>query len=198
MNFKKFLPWIIIGIVVLWFASLYNGLVGLQEPVEKSWSNVETQYQRRADLIDNLVATVQNAAEFEKSTIESVIQARASATQIKVDPKDLTPEKLQEFQQAQGQLSVALGRLLAVSERYPELKSVALFSELQAQIEGTENRIQVARREFNDVAAQYNTVRRKFPRNIVAGIFGFEAKPYFEADKGAEKAPSVRDSFDKK
>ena len=198
MNFKKFLPWIILGIVVIWFVSLYNGLVRLQEPVEKAWSNVETQYQRRADLIDNLVATVKNAAAFEKSTIESVIQARASATQIKVDPKDLTPEKLQEFQQAQGQLSVALGRLLAVSERYPELKSIQLFSDLQAQIEGTENRIQVARREFNEVAAQYNTSRRTFPRVMVAGLFGFEAKPYFDSDKGAEKAPSVKDAFNEK
>jgi LemA protein len=192
MNFRKFLPWIIIGVVILWLMSLYNGLVGSREGVNSKWSNVEAQYQRRSDLIPNLVATVKGAADFEKSTLEAVIQARANATSIKVDPNDLTPENLQKFQQAQGQLSSALGRLLAVAEAYPQLKSVQNFSELQAQLEGTENRINEARRQYNDAAQGYNTTRAKFPRNIVANLFGFKEKPYFQADAGSEKAPSVK------
>jgi LemA protein len=192
MNFRKFLPWIIIGVVILWLMGLYNGLVGSREGVNSKWSNVEAQYQRRSDLIPNLVATVKGAADFEKSTLEAVIQARANATSIKVDPNDLTPENLQKFQQAQGQLSTALGRLLAVAEAYPQLKSVQNFSELQAQLEGTENRINEARRQYNDAAQGYNTTRAKFPRNIVANLFGFKEKPYFQADAGSEKAPSVK------
>jgi len=192
MNFKKYLPWIIIGIVILWMVSLYNGLVSGREGVNGKWSNVEAQYQRRADLVPNLVNTVKGAAEFEKSTIESVIQARASATQIKIDPNDLTPEKLQQFQQAQAQLSGALGRLLAVAENYPQLKAVGNFSELQAQLEGTENRINEARRQFNEAAQGYNVTRQRFPRNIVANLFGFKEKPYFQAEAGTEKAPEVK------
>ena len=192
MNFKKFLPWIIIAVVLLWFMSLYNGLVGSREAVNSKWANVEAQYQRRSDLIPNLVSTVKGAADFEKSTLEAVISARASATQIKIDPDNLTPEKLQQFQQAQGQVSSALGRLLAVAENYPQLKAVGNFSELQAQLEGTENRINEARRQFNEAAQGYNTSRQKFPRVIVASLFGFKEKPYFQADAGSEKAPSVK------
>jgi len=197
MNFRKFIPWIIIGVVILWLMSLYNGLVGSREGVNSKWSNVEAQYQRRSDLIPNLVATVKGAADFEKSTLEAVIQARANATSIKVDPNDLTPENLQKFQQAQGQLSSALGRLLAVAEAYPQLKSVQNFSELQAQLEGTENRINEARRQYNEAAQAYNTTRAKFPRVLVASLFGFKEKPYFQADAGTEKAPSVGDEFKK-
>jgi LemA protein len=192
MNFKKFLPWIIIAVVLLWFMSLYNGLVGSREAVNSKWANVEAQYQRRSDLIPNLVSTVKGAADFEKSTLEAVITARASATQIKIDPDNLTPEKLQQFQQAQGQVSSALGRLLAVAENYPQLKAVGNFSELQAQLEGTENRINEARRQFNEAAQGYNTTRQKFPRIIVASLFGFKEKPYFQADAGSEKAPAVK------
>jgi len=192
MNFRKYLPWIIVAVVILWLAGLYNGLVGSRETVNSKWANVEAQYQRRSDLIPNLVSTVKGAADFEKSTLEAVISARANATSIKVNADDLTPEKLQQFQQAQGQLSSALGRLLAVAENYPQLKAVGNFSELQAQLEGTENRINEARRQFNEAAQGYNTSRQKFPRVLVANLFGFKEKPYFQADAGAEKAPTVK------
>ena len=152
---------------------------------------METQYQRRSDLIPNLVSTVKGAADFEKSTLTAVTEARARATSIQVDPNKLTPEKLQEFQQAQGALSTAIGRLLAVAENYPQLKAVDAFRDLQSQLEGTENRINEARRQFNEAAKSYNTSRAKFPRNLIAGLFGFPAKPYFEADKGAATAPKV-------
>src|SRR3954462_15848919 len=176
MNFKKYLPWIIIAVIVLWMISVYNGLVTTRENVNGKWANVEAQYQRRSDLIPNLVSTVKGAADFEKSTLEAVVQARANATSIKVNPNDLTPEKLQQFQQAQAQLSGALGRLLAVAENYPQLKAVGNFSELQAQLEGTENRINEARRQFNEAAQSYNVARQRFPRNIFAGMFGFAEK----------------------
>ncbi|CAN5551042.1 LemA family protein [soil metagenome] len=192
MNFKKYLPWIIIAVVILWLAGLYNGLVGSRENVNSKWANVEAQYQRRSDLIPNLVSTVKGAADFEKSTLEAVIQARASATQIKINADDLTPEKLQQFQQAQGQVTSALGRLLAVAENYPQLKAVGNFSELQAQLEGTENRINEARRQFNEAAQGYNTSRQKFPRVLIASLFGFKDKPYFQSDAGSEKAPEVK------
>lgn len=192
MNFKKFLPWIILVVVILWLVGQYNGLVGSRENVNTKWANVEAQYQRRSDLIPNLVATVKGAADFEKSTLEAVIQARANATSIKVNADDLTPEKLQQFQQAQAQLSSALGRLLAVAEAYPQLKSVGNFSELQAQLEGTENRINEARRQFNEAAQEYNTSRQRFPRVLFASMFGFKEKPYFQADAGSEKAPTVK------
>jgi len=192
MNFRKYLPWIIIALVVLWMIGMYNGLVNSRENVNGKWANVEAQYQRRADLVPNLVATVKGAADFEKSTLEAVISARANATSIKIDPNNLTPEKLQEFQKAQAQLGGALGRLLAVAENYPQLKAIGNFSELQAQLEGTENRINEARRQYNEAAQAYNVSRQNFPRNIFAGMFGFKEKPYFEADAGTEKAPQVK------
>ena len=189
---KKYTIWIVLGVLVLFIVTLYNGLVGSREGVNKAWANVEAQYQRRSDLIPNLVSTVKGAAEFEKSTLEAVIQARARATSITIDPNNMTPEKLQEYQQAQAQVGGALGRLLAVAENYPQLKAVANFSELQSQLEGTENRINEARRQYNEAAQGYNTSRAKFPRVIIANLFGFKDRPYFEADKGTEKAPSVK------
>jgi LemA protein len=170
----------------------YNSMVKLDEDVKTKWGNVQSQYQRRADLIPNLVNTVKGEANFEKGTLESVIQARASATQVKVDPENLTPEKLQEFQAAQGQLSSALGRLLVVTENYPNLRANDAFRGLQAQLEGTENRIAVARNDFNGSVQQYNSTVRKFPNNIFAGIMGFEKKGYFEAEAGSQKAPEVK------
>lgn len=189
---KKYAIWIVLGILVLWGISAYNGLVGSRENVNKAWANVETQYQRRADLIPNLVNVVKGAADFEKSTLEAVIQARASATSIKIDPSNMTPEKLQEFQAAQSQLGGALGRLLAVAENYPQLKAIQNFQELQAQLEGTENRITESRRQYNEAAQEYNTSRLKFPRVLIANMLGFKDQPYFESDKGSEKAPEVK------
>ena len=170
----------------------YNGLVVQDETVNKAWNNVQSDYQRRAGLIPNLVNTVKGEANFEQTTLQNVIQARASATQIKVDPKDLTPEKLQQFQQAQGQLSQALGRLLMVSENYPNLRANDAFRGLQAQLEGTENRIKVSRNDFNQAVADYNVKARSFPMNILAGMFGFKTKEGFKAEAGAEKAPEVK------
>ena len=170
----------------------YNSLVGLDEGVGNAWANVQSDYQRRADLIPNLVNTVKGEANFEKSTLTDVIAARASATQIKIDPKDLTPEKLQQFQQAQGQVSQALGRLMMVSEKYPELRANDAFRGLQAQLEGTENRIKVSRNDFNAAVKDYNIKARTFPNNIFAGIFGFHRKEAFKADEGSEKAPAVQ------
>jgi LemA protein len=189
---KKYGIWIILGLLVIWGISAYNGLVSGRESVNKAWGNVENQYQRRADLVPNLVSTVKGAADFEKSTLEAVTEARAKATSIQVDPNNLTPEKLQEFQQAQGALSTAIGRLLAVAENYPQLQAVQGFRDLQAQLEGTENRINEARRQFNEAAQGYNVSRAKFPRVIMANLFGFKERPYFESDKGAEKAPEVK------
>jgi LemA protein len=190
--------WIVLGVIVFVFilllgsgCSSYNTLVKERENVNKAWSNVENQYQRRSDLIPNLVATVKGAADFEKSTLTAVTEARARATSIQVDPNNLTPEKLKEFQQAQGALSSALGRLLAVAENYPQLKAVDAFRDLQSQLEGTENRINEARRQFNEAAQTYNTSIAVFPKIIFAKLFGFPAKPYFEADKGTENAPKV-------
>ena len=182
----------LIAILFLWGMGGYNGLVNSQENVKSQWGNVENQYQRRADLIPNLVETVKGYATHEKSTFEEVISARAKATQITVDPTNLTPEKLQEFQEAQGQLSSALGRLIAVAENYPDLKANQNFLELQAQLEGTENRISVERNKFNEMAKEYDVAIRRFPKNIIAGIFNFNNIPYFAAEKGAEKAPSVK------
>lgn len=185
---------IIVAIVVIGgcqACNLNNSMVTLETTVEAKWGEVENQYQRRSDLIPNLVNTVKGAADFEKSTLTDVINARASATQIKVDPKDLSPEKIQEFQQAQGQLSQALGRLMVVSERYPQLTATKNFSDLQVQLEGTENRITVARQNFNDAVQDYNIKIRKFPNNMLAGMFGFTEKGMFKAEAGAEKAPTV-------
>jgi LemA protein len=171
---------------------MYNGLVGSREKVSKEWANVETQYQRRADLIPNLVNTVKGAAEFEKSTLEAVIKARSEATSIKIDPSNMTAEQLAQFQQAQSNLGGALGRLLAVAESYPQLKAVDNFTNLQAQLEGTENRITTARNNFNEAAQGYNASRATFPRVIFANLFGFTERPYFKADAGSEKAPEVK------
>lgn len=170
----------------------YNGLVTQDEAVKKSWNNVQSDYQRRADLIPNLVATVKGEANFEQTTLTKVIEARASATQMKVDIKDLTPEKLQQFQAAQGQLSQALGRLMVVSEQYPNLRANDAFRGLQAQLEGTENRIKVARNDFNEAVQGYNTQVRKFPTVLFAGMMGFKTREGFAAEAGAEKAPDVK------
>ena len=195
MSIKKNLGWIIpVGIlvvVVLWAIGGYNGMVKMDEQVQNKWANVETQYQRRADLIPNLVSTVKGYAKHEQQTLEDVVKARSEATQVKVDAENLTPEKLAAFQKAQSGVSSALGRLLAVAENYPDLKANQNFLELQSQLEGTENRITVARKDFNDTAKSYNQAIRQFPKNILAGMFGFEKKSYFEAEAGSEKAPKV-------
>ena len=170
----------------------YNGLVTSDETVKNAWNNVQSDYQRRADLIPNLVNTVKGEANFEQTTLTKVIEARASASQIKVDPTNLTPEKLQEFQAAQGQLSQALGRLLVVSEQYPNLRANDAFRGLQAQLEGTENRIKVARNDFNKAVQDYNTQVRKFPTVVFAGMMGFHQRVGFAADAGADKAPNVQ------
>lgn len=170
----------------------YNTFVQKEEVINGQWAEVETQYQRRTDLIPNLVNTVKGYAEFEQETLTGVIEARAKATSVNVDASNLTPEKLAEFQGAQDQLSGALGRLLVSVERYPELKANQNFLELQAQLEGTENRIAVARRNFNQSVQDYNSNLRTFPNNIFAGWYGFEQKGYFEASEGAENAPSVQ------
>ena len=195
MNIKKNLGWIIpVGIIVvlvMWAIGGYNGMVKMDEQVQNKWANVETQYQRRADLIPNLVSTVKGYAKHEQQTLEDVVKARSEATQLKVDAENLTPEKLAAFQKAQSGVSSALGRLLAVAENYPDLKANQNFLELQSQLEGTENRITVARKDFNDAAKSYNQSIRQFPKNILAGMFGFEKKSYVEAEAGSEKAPKV-------
>ncbi len=170
----------------------YNKLVEQEEIVAQKWADVQTQYQRRADLIPNLVNTVKGYAAHESETLQAVVEARTKATQITIDPANLTPEKLAEFQAAQGEVSQALGRLLAITEAYPDLKANEQFSELQAQLEGTENRIAESRRLFNDAVQTYNVSVRKFPNNIWAMIFGFEKKTPFAAEAGAEKAPEVK------
>ena len=189
---KKWI-WIgVVAVVVIFFYATYNGFVNKEEGLKTAWSNVETQYQRRADLIPNLVNTVKGYAAHEKETFDAVVSARAKATQTTVSIDDLTPEKMEAYQRAQGEVGSALSRLLAVTENYPELKANENFQTLQAQLEGTENRISVERRNFNDVARAYNTSIRRFPKNIFAGMFGFEKRPYFEAQEGAEKAPEVK------
>ncbi len=189
---RKYIIWIILGVLVLVGFSSYNSLVGKQENVGLAWGNVESDYQRRADLIPNLVNTVKGYANFEQETLTRVIEARASATQVKIDASNLTPENIAAFQQAQGGLSSALGRLLAVAESYPDLKANQNFLDLQAQLEGTENRINVSRQRFNDSVNSYNKSRRSFPTVIFASILGFTEKGYFKADAGAEKAPEVK------
>lgn len=173
------------------FYATYNGFVNKEERVRSAWSNVETQYQRRADLIPNLVSTVKGYAEHESQTLNEVTEARTRATSINLSAEDLTPERLAEYQQAQSAVRSALGRLIAVAENYPDLKANQNFLELQAQLEGTENRISVARQDFNRAAETYNRAVRRFPANLVAGLFGFERKPYFEASEGAESVPQV-------
>lgn len=191
---KKKSTWIIIGVIILvviWAIGINNKMVTMEENVSKAWSNVENVYQRRADLIPNLVNTVKGYAAHETSTFEAVVNARAKATSITVNPEDMTADQLKEFQKAQNEVGGALGRLIAISESYPELKANENFKELQAQLEGTENRIAVERRNFNESANGYNTFIRKFPQSIIAGMRGFEKKPYFEAEEGANKAPKV-------
>lgn len=189
---------IIIGVIVLvviilflWGKGMYNGMVTKQEAVNSQWAQVENVYQRRSDLIPNLVATVKGYANFEKQTLTDVITARSKATAVTIDPTNLNEANIQQFQQAQAGLSSALSRLMVVVERYPDLKANQNFLQLQAQLEGTENRITVERRNFNTISQDYNTMIRQFPRNIFAGMFGFEKKAYFKADTGAEKAPKV-------
>jgi len=178
-------------ILFLWFRSSYNGMVQMNENVASQWSNVENQYQRRLDLIPNLVNTVKGYASHEQQTLTDVVEARAKATQSRISFDNLNEATLKRINQTQGELSSALSRLLAVSESYPDLKANQNFLELQAQLEGTENRIAVERRKFNEMVKDYNAYIRKFPKNIVAGMFGFTPKPYFEANAGAEVAPKV-------
>lgn len=193
---KTYIVWAVVALVVLILIAVpwtsYNSMVTNQETVTTAWSNVESQYQRRADLIPNLVNTVKGYATHERETLEGVMNARAKATQVTVDPTQLTPEKLQQFQQAQGQLSTALGRLMMVAENYPNLKANENFSELQAQLEGTENRINESRRLYNEAVQVYNVGIRRFPAVIFARMFGFEPQTKFEADKAAEKVPEVK------
>jgi len=192
--FKNKTLWIIIAVVLVlffWVRGVYNSLVTQDESVKTAWSQVENQYQRRLDLIPNLVNTVKGYASHERETLEGVINARANATKTTIDPSNLNEETMKQFQAAQGELSNALSRLMVVVERYPDLKANQNFLELQAQLEGTENRISVERKRFNETAQSYNTNIRSFPTNILAGIFGFQSKAYFAAESGAEKAPTV-------
>ena len=170
----------------------YNSMVGLDEDVKAKWSNVQSDYQRRADLIPNLVNTVKGAANFEQETLTKVIEARAKATSVNINAGDLTPEKVAQFQQAQGELSGALSRLLVTVEKYPELKANQNFQDLQKQLEGTENRIKVSRNDFNTSVQGYNSTIRKFPNNLFAGMFGFRVRDGFKADPGSERAPEVK------
>lgn len=191
-------PFILIGIVALlilivgWLMKGYNSMVNEDENVNLQWSEVENQYQRRLDLIPNLVNVVKGYAAHEKETLEGVIEARAKATQTTIDPSNMTEEQLANFQKAQDGLSGALNRLMVVVEKYPELKANENFLQLQAQLEGTENRITVARKGYNDAATIYNKLVRRFPNNMLAGIFGFSVRPQFKAQEGAESAPTVQ------
>jgi LemA protein len=193
---RKFLPWIIVGIIVViiysWAKGINNTAVTLNQNIEEAWGNVETSYQRRNDLIGNLVNTVKGAAEFEKSTLEAVINARASATQVKVDPTNVTPEQLAEFNKAQSGVSSALSRLLVTVEQYPDLKANQNFLKLQDELASTENQILTARTRFNEAVKPYNTHIKTFPNNLLAGIFGFTEKTYFQAVEGAEKPVEVK------
>lgn len=186
---------LVVGVVILMLIggtlTTYNSLVAKDEAVTTAWGNIQSQYQRRADLVPNLVNTVKGYAKHESETLEGVVEARAKATQIKVDADNITPEKLKQFQSAQGELTQALGRLIAIQENYPDLKANENFSELQAQLEGTENRINESRQLYNAAVQTYNVSVRRFPANIVAGMFGFDKKTQFEAEAGTEKAPQV-------
>ena len=192
---KKGTIWIIviaiIGILVLWFVRLNNKMVEAEEQAVQAWAQVENVYQRRADLIPNLVNTVKGAVDFEKSTLEAVIEARSKATSVTIDPTNLTEESMAAFQNAQDNLSQSLGRLMVVVERYPELEANQNFLELLAQLEGTENRITEARKRYNEAVQDYNVLIRKFPNNLFAGMFGFSKKEKFEASSGASEAPKV-------
>lgn len=192
---KGIVTLIIAGVLALslfmWVKNGYNSMVRADENVQSAWAQVENVYQRRADLIPNLVATVKGYASHESSTLENVIAARANATRISIDPEKLTEKSIEEFNKAQGELSSAIGRLLMITENYPDLKANQNFLELQAQLEGTENRITTERMKFNETAKSYNTMIRQFPKNILASMFNFEKKGYFEAQKGSETAPKV-------
>lgn len=182
----------VVAVLALWCISAYNSLVQLDEKVTAEWGNVETQYQRRADLIPNLVEVVKGYAKHEQGTLTAVIEARSKATSVTIDPSNITPEELAKFQEAQQGVTSALGKLLAVAEAYPTLKADAHFSDLQAQLEGTENRIAESRRTFNEAAKAYNMKLRTFPNNILGGIFGLSTRSYFESEYGANKAPKVQ------
>ena len=177
--------------IFLWIKNSYNGLVKSDEAVNAAWSQVENVYQRRLDLIDNLVSTVKGYAEHEQSTLDSVIEARAKANQVRIDPSNLTPEDIARYQEAQGEFGQALSRLMVTYENYPDLKANQNFLELQAELAGTENRIATERRKYNETARAYNTMVRRFPKNILASMFGFTQKGYFEADDAAAAAPKV-------
>lgn len=197
---KKWLvPVLIIGAIILGiyflFAGKYNSAVDKQEQARKTWADVESSYQRRNDLIPSLVNTVRGAADFERSTITEVIEARSKATSINVDAENMTEAQLQQFQQAQSQVSSALSRLLVTVERYPELKATQNFQQLQSQLEGTENRINVARNRYNESVTEYNRYIRQFPNNVIVGMYGFDRMPVYEADEGAETAPEVEFEF---
>lgn len=193
---KKTITWIVVlgvlAIAVVWGINRYNAIISAEEGVNTAWSQVENQYQRRADLIPNLVETVKGYAAHESETLEGVVAARSKATQLTIDPINATPEQLVAYQNAQGELSQALGRLLAISESYPDLKANENFKALQSQLEGTENRITVARNNFNETARTFNTIIRRFPTNIIANMMDAEKRPYFEANEGAEQAPQVQ------
>ena len=196
MNFKRFLPWIIVAVVVIglysWASGIYNNAVTLEQDVKESWWNVNTSYQRRNDLIPNLVNTVKGYAEHEKSTLTAVIEARAKATAITIDPTNVTPEQLAAFNSAQSGVSSSLSKLLVSVEQYPNLKADASFMKLQDELASTENQILTARTRFNEAVKPYNNNINTFPRNILAGMYGLKEKPYFEASTGAEKAVEVK------
>ncbi len=196
---KWLIPLLVIGglvlIAVLIFSGTYNSAVDKQETTRQMWADVESAYQRRNDLIDNLVNTVKGAADFERSTLTEVVEARAKATSVNVDAENLSEEQVARFQQAQGEVSSALSRLLVTVERYPELRATQNFQQLQSQLEGTENRINVARNRYNEAATNYNSYIRRFPNNLIAGMYGFDRMPAFEAEAGAEQAPEVEFEF---
>lgn len=198
MDFKKFLPWIIAAVLIIgiysWASGIYNKAVTYEQDVKESWGNVNTSYQRRNDLIVNLVKSVQGAAEYEKGTLEAVIKARSEATKTVIDPRNVTPEQLEKFNQSQSTLS----RLLVTVEQYPSLQANQGFLKLQDELVSTENQILTARTRFNEAVKPYNNNINTFPRNILAGMYGLKEKPYFEAVSGAEKAPDVEFNFDKK
>lgn len=193
---KKTIIWIVVlgvlAIAVIWGVNRYNAIITAEEDVNTAWSQVENQYQRRADLIPNLVETVKGYAAHESETLEGVITARAKATQVVVDPTQATAEQIAAFQAAQGELSQALGRLMAISESYPDLKANQNFGALQSQLEGTENRITVARNNFNEMARKFNTLIRRFPTNMIASMMNAEKRPYFEANESANQVPQVQ------
>ncbi len=198
MDFKKFLPWIITGVVIIvlysWASGIYNKAVTLEQDVKESWGNVQTSYQRRSDLIPNLVNTVKGYAEHEKSTLTAVMEARAAATKssINIDPKNITPDQLAKFNQAQAGVSSSLSRLLVSVEQYPNLKADESFKKLQDELSSTENQILTARTRFNEAVKPYNNNINTFPRNILAGMYGLKEKPYFEAAAGSDKTPQVK------